>query len=497
MSKKEAFINLVVSVVSNIIILVMGLIIPRVLLTHYGSDTNGFIGTITQIFTYVALLEAGIGQATLNALYEPLKRDNKSDIINVLYISRAYYRKVTYLYGFAVLILSIILPFVIKSDLSYFTIFLSVLFEGFSGVINFYFIQTPSMLFVADGKTYLKSIIDLSIKILGYAIKILLALFYANIVFIQLGFFVLSLVKLLFYKIIIRKRYSWVDYSKCQNKSLSLPNRNDYIITELAWTLFSSTDLIVLSLFTSTKMSSVYSVNNMVFLALNNLLYAAYNGVYYLLGRTYHESIEAYKKLHDLFNSFFMSAVTVFMCVALLLSESFIKIYTDGVVDVSYNFYWLPLCFCFIQLLSWSRYVSGNLTSIAGYAKPVSRISLIEAIINAVLSVILVNFWGIYGVVIATVIALPLKVIYTNYLADRVILKRSSKNTVLIMGLNYLIFASTVIVKQFIKIDIYNFITFAKYGILFSFIYFIIVFTINCILNKEMINAIIKIVRKK
>ena len=63
MSKKETFINLFVSVASNIVILVMGLVIPRVFLTHFGSDTNGLINTISQIFAYVALLEAGISQA--------------------------------------------------------------------------------------------------------------------------------------------------------------------------------------------------------------------------------------------------------------------------------------------------------------------------------------------------------------------------------------------------------------------------------------------------
>ncbi len=495
MQKKEVTINLVVSVLSNVLILVMGLLIPRILLTHYGSDTNGLISTITQIFTYLALLEAGIGQATLNALYKPLKNKDKQEVINVLVASRTYYRKVTYLYGIAVICLAVFLPFVIKSDLNYITIFLCVLFEGFSGVITFYFIQTPSMLLLADGKTYIKSIIDLSIKIFGYTVKILFALFYVNIVYIQLGFFVLSFVKLLFYQIVFKKKYTWVNYS-LSDKKISLPNRNDYVITELAWTMFSSTDLIVLSLFTSTKISSVYSVNNIIFLALSNLNYAAYNGVFYLLGRAYHESIEKYKKIHDLFNSFFMAIITVFMCVALLLTESFIGIYTNGVVDAEYNLYWLPLCFCLVQLFSWSRYVSGNLTGIAGYAKPVSRVSLIEAIINATLSVIFVNFWGIYGVVLATVVALPLKVIYTNYLADKVIMKRSSLKTIVIFGTNYLIFGLTVLFRGFLNFEINNYISFIKYGVLLSVIYGVVVFGINAIVNKDFIKLALKVVNK-
>ena len=497
MRKRETIINLFVSVLSNVIILIMGLVIPRILLTHYGSDTNGLMSTITQIFTYVALLEAGIGQATLNALYKPLKEQKEDDVINVLFASRKYYRKVTYIYALAVIGLAIILPFFIKSDLNYSTIFFAVLFEGASGVITFYFIQTQSMLLVADGKTHIRSIIDLIIKIGGYGIKIVFALFYANITYIQLGFFLLSLVKLILYHLVTKKEYDWIDYSKCTDRSVSLPNRNDYVITELAWTLFSSTDLIVLSLFASTKMSSVYSVNNMIFLALNNLLNAAYNGIYYLLGRSYYEGLDSYKKMHDAFNSLFMAAVTVFMCVALLLVEPFINIYTSGISDIEYSLYWLPLCFCLVQMFSWSRYVSGNLTGIAGYAKPVSRISLIEAIINASLSLILVHIWGIYGVVLATVIALPLKVIYTNYLADKVIMHRSSRNTLLILGANYGIFAVTIYLRSLLSFNINDYLSFAQYGILLTMIYSLIVFGINSIVNKNILMLVCRTLRLK
>lgn len=487
MKKKETIINLSIGVISNIIILIMGLVIPRILLTHYGSDTNGLMSTITQIFSYVALLEAGIGQATLNALYKPLIDNDKDSIINVLYASRKYYRKVTAIYALAVLCLAILSPLFIKSNLDYITIFFSVLFEGASGVITFYFIQTNSMFLIADGKTYIRAIIELIIKILSYGIKILLALFYANIIYIQLGFFILSLLKMLLYRFVMKKDYNWINYEKCKNKKMILPNRNDYIISEVAWTFFSSTDLIVLSLFASTKISSVYSVNNMVFIAINSLLNAAYNGIYYLLGKAYYEGIEQYKKMHDAFNSFFMALVTIFMCVALLLSESFIKIYTKGVVDTEYNLYWLPLCFCLVQILSWSRYVSGNLTGIAGFAKNVSKISLIEAMINAVFSIILVHIWGIYGVVIATVIALPLKVIYTNYLADKIIMKRSIKNTIGILLVNYLIFIVTVIVRQLITITVDNYFSLFIYAIVLFVFYAIIAFVLNALINRNIL----------
>ena len=67
--KRKLYMNLIVSVFSNVVLLILSLIIPRLFLLQYGSDTNGLLTTLSQIFAYIALLEAGISQATLVQLY--------------------------------------------------------------------------------------------------------------------------------------------------------------------------------------------------------------------------------------------------------------------------------------------------------------------------------------------------------------------------------------------------------------------------------------------
>ena len=68
--------NIVTGFGGQLIAIVLGLIVPRLLITNYGSDVNGLLSTVTQIFTYMALLEAGIGQAAKNALYKPINEKN-------------------------------------------------------------------------------------------------------------------------------------------------------------------------------------------------------------------------------------------------------------------------------------------------------------------------------------------------------------------------------------------------------------------------------------
>lgn len=492
---KKIIKNTVVGLGSQVIILILGLIVPRIIMTHYGSDTNGLMNTITQIFTYMALLEAGISNASRNALYKYIVKDDRDGISLIMSASRRYYRRIAYIYLAAVVALSFVVPFILKTEIDYWTIFFFVIFEGLTSVVAFYFINTWTAFLTASGKTYITNSLTLLSKVLGYGVRITLALFNINIAFIQVGYFAVSLIQLSIYYVYMRKKYGWIDY-KAAPKDFRLADRNAYIVTEIAWTAFSSTDLIILSMFVSTSLSSVYSTYNMVFVALNTLLNSIYSALNYNLGQAYSNDLEQYKRLHDIFHSFFVSCMTILMSVAYILIISFVRLYTSGVTDINYVDARLPIFFCLVQMMSWSRYVAGNLSGIAGYAKQTSYISLIEAAINIIVSLVLVQFLGILGVLIGTVSALPLKVVYLNWLADRKIMKRSPLKTVLVLLINYAIFAATVVLCLFWQVSIANYLEFVLWGLGLFVLYCLVVFGLNAIVNKDLLRLPKMLLRK-
>lgn len=494
---RKAIKNFIVGLLSQIIILILGLIVPRIILTHYGSDTNGLMNTITQIFTYMALLEAGISQASMNALYKPVANDNKEEISVVMSASRRYYRKISYIYLAAVIILAIVVPFVLRTDIDYWTIFVFVIFEGLSSVVAFYFINTWTCFLNAGGKSYIVNTITLLNRMLCYGVRIILALYSINIAFIQIGYFAVSLIQLAIYYFYMRKKYGWIDY-KAASKEYKLPNRNAFIASEVAWTVFSSTDLIVLSIFVSTSMASVYSTYNMVFVALNGILSSLYNALKYNLGQVYHVDKEKYKKIHDLFNSIFIGITTIFMCVAYWLIIPFIRLYTEGVTDINYIYAGLPLMFCLVQMFSWCRMVGGTLINISGRAKQAIPANITVALLNLILSLILVHFFDIIGVLFATVISLPVILIYNNYISDIKVIGRKPWKTISIMGVNILIFLITIVAKELAAdINIVNYWQFVIAGVVFTIIYSIIVVSLNMIVNKDLIALFKRFLNKK
>lgn len=496
MKKKKALLNLFVGTLSQFFIILLGFIVPRIIMTQYGSDTNGLTNTIGQIFTYMALLEAGISQAAQNALYPYIHSNNTEGISIVMSAARKYYRKVSNIYAFAVVALSFVLPFILKTNVGFSTIFFYTIFEGLTSLVGFYFTGVYSLFLFAYGKTYITNSINLFVKVSCYGVKIYLAIQGYNIAFIQIGYFVVSLIQLAIYHQYMNKHYGWINFNAAPD-NYKLPDRNAYVLTEIAGTIFSSTDMIILSIFVSTMYSSVYSTYNMVFVALQTLLEAVYNSLKYILGQTYQEGIEKYAKIHDTFNSIFMCGITILVSVAYWLIIPFVKLYTKGVTDINYIYTWLPICFCLVQLLSRSRSISGNLTGISGYAKSVSYISLTEAIINIVMSVILVQFLGIYGVLLATVCALPVKVIYVNYIAEKKVMKRAPWKTLEILGVNYLIFGVTVALNCIIELRINSFGFFILFGIVLTIIYVVISICLNLLVNNELLHSFKEIMNRK
>ena len=68
--------NLVSGIVYQAVLIALGFLLPRLYLENFGSEVNGVLSTIKQIFTYMCLLEAGVGLASSQALYKPVAEND-------------------------------------------------------------------------------------------------------------------------------------------------------------------------------------------------------------------------------------------------------------------------------------------------------------------------------------------------------------------------------------------------------------------------------------
>lgn len=496
MRKKRTINNIIFGFGTQVIIIVLGLFIPRLVMLNYGSDTNGFTATVQQIFTYMALLEAGIGQSTLNSLYEPVAKNDRLSISQRMSASRSYYRTVTRWYAALVIVMSVVLPFILNTNINKVVAGSVVFFEGMSAVICFYFFACWKQLLAADGRNYIVQIITMINSVLGYAIKIILVYLQVNIGVIQFAFFILSLVQLFIYHSYTQRKYAWVDFNATPD-SVALKDRKAFMITQVASTVFSSTDMIVLSIIGSTALASVYSIYGLIFNNLVKVLNAIYFGVIFVLGQTWQKDKDEYVYMHDAFDIGTHWLITSTMAVAYIMTIPFVSLYTKGVNDIQYIYSALPILFCLVQIFSWNRYVNGNLTAIAGYAKPVSKVSAIEAFLNLSLSIILGLKFGIVGVLFATMIALPIKIIYCTYLSNKVILKRSVWPSIKIIATNYLLFGCAVLYTYINPVGAESFKQFIIYTLLVCIVIYPVFAIVNILLAPKLIKHYSPLIKRK
>lgn len=108
MNTKRSFYNVFFGLLSQIISIALGIVIPRLVLISLGSESNGLLSSINQALVYLNLLEAGIGTATLQALYKPVAEHDKDGINHILSATSFYYRRVGTWYFLAVVGLAIV-----------------------------------------------------------------------------------------------------------------------------------------------------------------------------------------------------------------------------------------------------------------------------------------------------------------------------------------------------------------------------------------------------
>lgn len=126
-------------VISQVITLLLGIIIPKLMIVSYGSEVNGLLSSIRQVFVYVALLEAGIGTASLQALYAPIATNDKKRTCEIMSATNRYYKRTGILYGIAVIALAIIYPIVVKSDIPVFVVVAVIFFREHQVLLTIFF----------------------------------------------------------------------------------------------------------------------------------------------------------------------------------------------------------------------------------------------------------------------------------------------------------------------------------------------------------------------
>lgn len=467
-------------IMQQLLTLIFGLIVPRLFIQTFGSEMNGLLSSLGNLYGYLALVEAGVGTVAIQALYGPVGRDDKKSINEIMTATGNYYNKAGFIYLLGVIVIAVLYPLTVTTTIPRITIFIVTVLNGMGGVINFWVQGKYMVLLQAEGKKYLMSIVSTVIYVIQNFMKIFMLARGLDVVAIHMGYFVISLCQMSFYFFYMKKNYKWLNLKDTPNKE-ALSQSNAVFVQQITWMICGNTDILVLTYIAQDlKAVSVYTVYLMIYSTIEKLFNNLFGSFHYLLGQKYNIDREEYLSLHRIYECLSMTGAFMLYTIAFILTTPFMRVYTAGITDIAYVDKYLPFLFTFMHLLSSSREASSRVINFAGHFKQMQWRAILESIINIVVSVVLVIKLGIYGVLLGTIVAYLWRTNDIIIYANKNILKRRSWNTYKLLLGNQIIFGLLCSVFRFITIEPSGFIHFfaiaVPVGLLVCVVYLAFVF---------------------
>ncbi|MBQ9182016.1 MAG: polysaccharide biosynthesis C-terminal domain-containing protein [Bacilli bacterium] len=424
MRSKKALYNTIAGLLYEFVAVICGFILPRLILSAFGSDYNGVTSSITQFLGYVALMRAGIGGVTRAALYKPLAEGNTEKISAVVNATEQFLKKVAIIFLFSLIALALIYPFFIIKNFDYWFSFSLVIILGISTFSQYYFGLTYQLLLNADQRQCVISYVQIFSTILNTLVAFILIKIGSNIHIVKLGSTIVFSLNPIIINWYARKKYK-IDKTVKPNKD-ALAERWDCFGLQVANFVNSNTDMFVLTIFTNVFEVSVYTVYYMVTNGIRKILLTFVNGVGAAFGNMFAKNEEKliYKNLF-VFEQVTFSLSNIFFGTTIVMILSFVNIYTHNINDANYIRPDFAIILIIATLFGCYRIPYQSIVEAVGHFKKTRNGSFFEAMLNIVLSVVLVNFLGLVGVAIGTLSATVFRTFqYAAYMSKNLI-KRS------------------------------------------------------------------------
>ena len=158
------------------------------------------------------------------------------------------------------------------------------------------------------------------------------------------------------------------------------------------------------------------------------------------------------------------------------MATPFMNVYTAGITDAKYVDEYLAFLFVLMRIMASSREASSRVISFAGHFRQMQWRAVLEAAINLSASILLVRKFGIYGVVLGTIVAYFWRTNDIILYANKHLLNRSCWCTYKIWLLNLVFFALCLFGSTFVDLSVTSIPQFftkgALVGIIIALVYF-------------------------
>lgn len=405
MRTKNSIKNVVVAALLNLITIIIGLVSQKIFISSLGTDYLGVNGLFTNIISMLGIVELGLGSAIIYNLYKPIATNNKNQIKSLMHFYKISYRIIAVV---ITVIGILIIPFlgIIAKDANISESLIIVYLLFLVDIVCSYLLTYKRSILYANQKSYIINIVHIGYLVLMNFFQILILIYTKNYYLYLIIKIVARLIENMIITYIANRLYSILQEKDVE--PLDKTTKKD-IFTKIKALLFHKiggfivlgSDNIIISTFLGVTTVGLYSNYNMIINVLVNLSNQVFSAITASVGNLLVTSNK--KKTFSVYKniSFANTWLAGFAAIGLLTCmDSFVSIWLGEKYVLSIG---VLLTLCINLYLQITRYTNNSFKEAAGIFYEDRYIPIIESLVNIIMSIILLHFFGLAGVFMGTI----------------------------------------------------------------------------------------------
>lgn len=483
---KRLRLNTVSSLIFQITTIICGFILPRLILSKFGSQVNGLVNSIAQFLHIITFLELGVGAVVQSSLYKPLADNDIVQTSKIIRSAGKFFTRIAMILLAYIAILVVLYPLIVNKDFGHFYTATLILAISISSFAQYYFGVVDRLLLSADQRGYIQYTAQTITLIFNTLACAVLIWFGVSIHVVKLTTSIIYLLRPIFLRAYVNRHYQ-IDRKIVYNGE-PIKQKWNGIAQHVAAVVLDQTDIIVLTSFSTLTNVSIYSVYHLVIYGVKNLFMSLTNGFQSLMGE-----MLAKEEMTELINFFrwtewllHTGTTFVFGCTGVLVIP-FITVYTKGITDANYIVPFFAVLITIAHAGHCLRLPYSILILAAGHYKQTQWNYIIAALMNVVISVLTVHAWGLVGVAIGTLCAMFYQTIWMAYYDSRHILNYSMKEFIRHMGVDVITVVVATLLTVRIPLISHTYLSWFLLAMIDAVIWAVVVVIVNTLLYREQV----------
>lgn len=427
MQNRVLLYNTLSPLVFQIVTILCGFILPKLILVHFGSDVNGLINSIGQFLGVIAFFELGVGAVVQTSLYKPLAEKDFEGISCIISSANSFFKKLGYALLIYVFIIVCVYPVLVTQEFGFWYITTLTIVISIRAFAQYFFGIVNRLLLLADQKGYIQYNAQTIAIIVNTVLCYLLILMNYSVQVIYGMTSLVFLIQPYLIHLYIKKHYRINTNITCNVEPIS--QKWNAMAQHIAAFVLDGTDIVVLSLFSSLENVSIYSIYMLVIKGVKQLFLSMIGGIEALIGNLWaKQELEELKRVFSWAEWIIHTTVIFFFTVTSVLIAPFVEVFTSGISDADY---FQPI-FGVTIVLAYAIYCLSLpyliMILAVGHYKQTQYKFVVAAVINIVISVICVKQFGLIGVAIGTLAAMVYQTVWMAWYNSKNFIQWPMKN---------------------------------------------------------------------